>query len=567
MLEFEIENKKANASVSLIRRDKEVSEYLFQCDAGKGEIRITTKVPCIGCFSVWNQTVDFDRQLRPEWYGSLCTSSVLRGIPLQQLIGQDDTNAVTIAVSDVKNRIEIKTGIHEEDACVACKLLFKLPDRKGTYRAVIRIDQRRIPFYDVISDIANWWEENYPSVLVPESARKPMYSSWYAFHQMLSPEEILSECREAKKLGMETLILDDGWQTEDMQRGYAYCGDWKPVFSKVGNMKELVSGVHETGMKIMLWYNIAFMGENAARVSDFEGMYMGPKKKRCYTFDPRYQRVRAYLVSLFENAVREWDLDGVKIDFVDSFYRSENDCIRPEMDIPILEDAVETLLKTIHNRLHRIKPDILIEFRQNYMGPAMKSCANIFRVADCPNDALRNRIGVINLRLTGGKSAIHSDMLMWNPQETAELAAKQIINILYSVPQISVKIGELSKEHYQMLKFYLEFWNAHRGLLLDAKIEPESAQANYSSVSSRTDNEEMIVCYSKNDVCLKGKKKYYVVNGTGRQTFYLESDCEMNCQVFDCMGNAANEWKLQKGIYSIKIPVSGIAVFISEGKL
>ena len=25
---------------------------------------------------------------------------------------------------------------------------------------------------------------------------------------------------------MESIIVDDGWQTDDNNRGYAYCGDW-----------------------------------------------------------------------------------------------------------------------------------------------------------------------------------------------------------------------------------------------------------------------------------------------------------------------------------------------------
>lgn len=559
MLAFTIENNMANASLTLLSQADDICEYLLQSEANGEDIRVMAYVPCIECFSVWNQTIDFDRQLRPEWNGSLCISSVLKGIPLNQLISQDDSNVLTVAVSDVKNRVEIKTGIHEENSTVAMKLLFRIPQKEGRYEAIIRIDRRRIPFYDVIYSIADWWEEKYPSAAIPEAARLPMYSSWYSFHQMLSTEELLKECWKAKRLGMETLILDDGWQTEDVQRGYAYCGDWKPAFSKVGNMKELVSGVHAIGMKVMLWYNIAFMGESADKVSDFQGMYMGPAIRSRYTFDPRYKKVRNYLASLFEDAVRDWDLDGVKIDFVDSFIRRDEDAIDREMDIPVLEEAVEELLKNIYERLRRIKPDILIEFRQNYTGPAMKRCANIFRVADCPNDALRNRMGVINLRLTSGKCAVHSDMLMWNQNEKVENAAKQIINILFSVPQISVRLDSLNKDHYQMLQFYISFWREHRDLLLDARMIPQDPEANYSAVSSETSEEEMIVCYSKNDVLLKGKKRYWLVNGTGTEKFYIELERGTECQVFDCMGNLVNTRKPDQGVLTLEIPVSGIA--------
>ncbi|MFP4199622.1 MAG: hypothetical protein ACLFSO_08540 [Halanaerobium sp.] len=43
----------------------------------------------------------------------------------------------------------------------------------------------------------------------------------------LKPEmfKIEKEAEQAKKFGCEAVIVDDGWQTEDSSRGYAYCGD------------------------------------------------------------------------------------------------------------------------------------------------------------------------------------------------------------------------------------------------------------------------------------------------------------------------------------------------------
>ena len=38
-----------------------------------------------------------------------------------------------------------------------------------------------------------------------------------------------------------------------------------------------------------------------------------------FSLDPRYKKVREYLSNLYESAVKEWDLDGLKLDFIDSF--------------------------------------------------------------------------------------------------------------------------------------------------------------------------------------------------------------------------------------------------------
>jgi alpha-galactosidase len=83
---------------------------------------------------------------------------------------------------------------------------------------------------------------------------------------------------------------------------------------------------------------------------------------------------------------------------------------------------------------------------------------------------MRNRHNIINLRYTSGKSAVHSDMVMWNKDDEVESAALQLVSIIYGVPQISVRIAELSEEHKQMLSYYLSFWREHRDVLMDGKL-------------------------------------------------------------------------------------------------
>ena len=563
MFKFDILSNAADAALDILKIQDGIYEYKFSCKANGDEITVITHKDCINCFTVWNHSIDFDRQLRPEWFSSKCYSSILKGAPCQCLIGQDGNNVLTISASDCKNRMEIKTGIHEEESTVTCKVVFYVPKKDGeTYETLLRFDTRNIPYYECIYSVSDWWTSlGYTRAYVPNAAKMPMYSSWYSFHQMLSHDAIIEQCILAKELGMDTIILDDGWQTEDVARGYAYCGDWECAFSKVGNMRELTDKIHAMGMKILIWYNIAFMGEHAKNCQELEGMYMGGKVRGRYTLDPRYPKVREYLIELFKKAVSDWNLDGLKIDFVDSFIRSEDDIITDGMDYPVLEDAVDELLGSVKRSLTEINPEIMIEFRQNYMGPAMRKHANIFRVADCPNDSLRNRLGAVNLRLTSGGYAVHSDMLMWNYSESAHIAAKQIINILFSVPQISVRIENLSESHYKMLKFYLSLWIKYQDLFINQKMIPLSPETNYSKVYSENNDTKMCVCYSDNTISIGDKEKTILVNGTSQTTFF--TDCTKKCiyTVYSCTGDVVYKGKLKKGVSKIHVPVSAVVEF------
>ncbi len=76
-------------------------------------------------------------------------------------------------------------------------------------------------------------------------------------------------------------------------------------------------------------------------------------------------------------------------------------------------------MKDCMARLKSHKADIMLEFRQTYNGPRMRSFGNIFRAVDCPFDDAENHVRVTDLRLIAGESAVHSDMLMWDREDTA----------------------------------------------------------------------------------------------------------------------------------------------------
>ena len=47
-----------------------------------------------------------------------------------------------------------------------------------------------------------------------------------------------------------------------------------------------------------------------------------------------------------------------------------------------------------------------------------------------------NRIRIADIRMLAGNTAVHSDMITWHHDETLEIAALQLVNTLFGVPQI-----------------------------------------------------------------------------------------------------------------------------------
>ena len=211
-------------------------------------------------------------------------------------------------------------------------------------------------------------------------------------------------------------------------------------------------------------------------------------------------------------------------------------------------------------RLRKIKKDILIEFRQPYIGPSIRKYGNMFRVTDCPGDSVTNRVGSVNLRLTSGATAVHSDMLEWHMETSAEDAARQLLAVLFAVPQISVKLENLPETHRKMLKFYLDFMIRHRETLLKGKFVPLAPEARYPQIRAEKDGETVIAVYGKNQIVeLPEAGCCCLFNATAEPALYVNSVSGFRGRAFDVCGESAGEEKtFAGGLLKLPVPVSGM---------
>jgi alpha-galactosidase len=531
--------------------------------------RLSWSHPLVSVHGYWHSGAGYDKGLQVDWVKGVY-SKATSGAPVGCLYDLDGRNRLTFALSDALNPVTFHAGVHEESGEARCWVrLFDEPLAPfGVYDATLRLDTRDLPYYETLSDVSRWWAglPGYEPAGVPESARLPMYSTWYSFHQELEPGRVEEQCRLAKELGCEAVIMDDGWQTTSNERGSAYTGDWEPAPEKVPDMREHVDRVHALGMKFLLWYSVPFIGRHSKAWERFSGMLLEEiERLGAGVLDPRFPEVREFLIETYESALREWDLDGFKLDFVDSFGPShETSGGRDHDGVP---EAVDRLLEDTIERLRRIKPDVMVEFRQSYIGPLMRKYGNMFRAMDCPNDAVENRMHTLDIRLLAGDTATHSDMLMWHAGDPVQSAALQLVNVLFSVPQISVLLDRIPPEHVEMLRFWLGFWRDHRDVLLDGTLEPIHPEAIYPIVLARTESKLAAVAYANAVIPLEGEipSTLLVVNGTLKEgvVLYLVDDAgARRIEVRDCRGRVTgtDSIELETGLHRIDIPPAGVAV-------
>lgn len=534
-------------------------------------IKLSWTHPVIDVQGVWHPNGYRNRGLAPDWFSGY-RSNAASSAPVVCLFGGDSRSRLTFAFSDTLNPVVCKAGVHEETAEFYCSVsLFEEPGAPlDRYEATLRVDRRELAYFDSLDGVRRWWS-GLPGLApapVPAAAREPMYSTWYSLHQYLSPEEIEAQCRLAAELGCGAVIADDGWQTANNERGYAYCGDWEACADKMPDMAAHVERVHALGMKYMLWYSVPYVGRHSRAWERFRGRMLYTLEERGWgVVDPRFPEVREYLIGIYTSAQRVWKLDGFKLDFIDSFNPPAGTGLEfgGGRDYDAVPEAVDRLMSDIIARLSAADPGILIEFRQAYVGPGMRKYGNMLRAADCPNDAVENRVRTLDIRLLCGETAAHADMLMWHPDEPAASAALQLINVLFSVPQISLRLDRLPPAHQEMVAYWLAFWRSHRDALLDGRLEPYHPELLYPYVLAGDATKLIAAVYQPRTIVPLRRElpdMVVLVNGTREDGIYMElaeDKGEWEAHIRDCRGRtvACSTVRLQTGVHPLPVPPAG----------
>lgn len=517
---------------------------------------------------VWTPLGSETTEVLPDWRRRSASSAIASGLPLLVGFGAKGENRFAMALSDVKCPCSLSCGVTEEngEASVSLKLFTSLVSPLDRYEVILRLDERPLSFARAVQSVRVWWEKDigWHPCPVPDASRRPVYSTWYNFHHAMAPGEMLEELKIAKPLGCDTIMIDGGWYHESTQRGASDSGDWIPAPGKVGEGRSFTDACHALGVKVVYWFGVPFVGKNAGNHDRFIGKYLYDTDGviGASILDPRFADVREFIIGECMKVVKNQGLDGVKFDFVDLFRLEPTSPKNYEdMDIPILEDAVDALMSALYRMLTEIDPEMIIEFRQSYIGPAIRAFGNILRVGDCPYSGRTNARCVCDLRLTSGQTAVHTDMSMWEKGTSVTDAARQLWMGVFAVPQISVMLRKLPEDHLTVVRRFLSYWMENRELLLDGDFECAAPLGTYAWMASSTEKREVRLLITERTV-IPSRDVLDIVNVTGDDRLYLDLTEEadpVQAAVTDCFGEVILRETLQGGmLHRLTVPDASV---------
>ena len=541
-----------------------------------GTLALSWKLPSVDFHYKWNSRCYQNRALDAGvGTQNFIQSRANAGMPVYSLYNLDGVNACTWALSDAVHDTETG-GSYRHGKVYECRAVI-YGARIGAvayYEVTLRFDFRRIPYYAALRDVSAWWAKmpQYRPCIAPPAARMPLLSSWYSYNLHVDPDDLEAQCSLAKELGMDTVILDDGWQTDQRDFGYQNNGDWEVSKAKFPDFGAHVRRVQGLGVKYMVWFSVPFVGVESKAYRRFRDMAMLMPAKagaRWFCLDMRYPQTRAYLADIYESFVRQYGIDGLKMDFIGSIglARDGVDASDDRRDCVSIGEGVCRLLDDVTARLKAINPEILIEFRQVYTGPAMRKYATMFRAVDCPNSIGDNRVRTLDVRLLCGETPVHADPITWHDDEPVHSAAMQIIHALFSVPQISRKVTELTEPHRRMLKQQLAFCREHRDVLQEGELRPLYPHRLYPLVMAKTEAKLLAAFYSGLPLRLDEEipEQLILVNGSYGSELLIdlvEPLGPVRIKVTDCMGEtlAEREMDLGRGLCRLAVPPAAHAV-------
>ena len=497
-------------------------------------------------------------------------SSYACQMPLYAFLDANDGCVLTLAASESKDRVLFRGGTEEGPNSILATFTFNASDAEtpaDAWEVTVRCDARRLAADRAIPAAAAWMRRADPSpdYPVPDAAFEPVYQTWCAYHREITDAIVEREADEALKLGLGTVLIDDGWQAPRVN-GHFF-GEGLPVPRYTDDFAAHVRRLHEKGLKVALWFPMTIFTDDCSIADSFRPQTLYRTSWGPYVWDPRFAERRDYILASLERAVRDWKVDGLKLDFLDTWSQGYSDSwklapLAGELggrDITDLSDGAKAVVEGLRSRLTAINPALTIEFRQMYYGAGIiKGCTQM-RVRDCPGSTREMRYGIANLRLTCGPNAVHSDPIQWGPGETDEQVADSILASIFGIGQYSVRLTGDTPSHRKLLAHWVAFENEHRTALYRGDFRVQGLSYDAPVLVGEDKSERIIGAYVPGFVadCGAPDRRIILLNGTGGETLTVRFGAPCAGRILDLFGRETGRIDIPQGVSSVRIPRAG----------
>ena len=423
-----------------------------------GEARVVVRidVPACDVQEMWMPAWKAPRQERKWRTGEV--SAPQCDMPYVGYFNAAGRNSFSIGAASLEWDTEIVSKLNQEKGAWEVAVTVAAGPGGALRPFAVTLDRRTVGWTEALAD----WRDSLGLAkgTYPEAAWKPVYCSWYAVHAAVTQDWTERTAALAADLGFRTFILDDGWSYDEAKRvnpetletWYRDTGRWD-VFSKrkFPDFRAHRERMRALGLNYLVWVAPYFVGTRSeAFVRGGFGERGLEPSEGAVLADPTDRKFLDSVDGQLVRLLKECDLDGLKIDFLDA--------VLPSVEKP-RGSASLAYMRELMAKLRAVKPNGLFEFRQNYATPLTAPLATQFRAGDVPFEWLSNLMRIAQIRLAmGDKVPIHADPIFWSDAETDDNVARHFLAAMAGVPMLSIDLERLTQERRETVRRYLRLY-------------------------------------------------------------------------------------------------------------
>ena len=304
-----------------------------------------------------------------------------------------------------------------------------------------------------------------------KNAERPIViNNWEAMMFNFNKQKIVALADKAKKLGVEMLVLDDGWfgaRNDD----HAGLGDWVVNTKKLpGGLKSLANAINRRGMKFGLWFEPECVNQDSDLYRAHPDWAIAvPSRtpslgRNQMVLDLTRKEVREYIVQSVHSILSSANIEYVKWDY----NRHISDMYSASLDNmgEFYHKYILGLYEVLDKIFHQLHPNILFESCSsggNRFDLGMLCYSPQIWTSDDtdPIERLDIQGGLFNFYPTSTVSAHvsmapHAQTLRATPLSTRFNVAS------FGVLGYELDFAEFTPDELKQVKAQIEFYKAHR---------------------------------------------------------------------------------------------------------
>ena len=215
---------------------------------------------------------------------------------------------------DQYNQLRIQTGINEED--------FNWELQKNEY---FQTPQALLVFTDegfngLSSEYHSFIKNHIIHPIWRNKKRPLLINSWEMSYFDVSEDIIIKLIDDAKNLGFEAVVLDDGWYGK-RNNSKSSLGDWNVDKTKFPNgIKYLVEYAKQNNMKFGIWFEPEMVSPNTELIKKHPEWTMRSENyeptlgRNQYFLDLTNNNVQKFIIDTISNAIEDYGIEYIKWD-------------------------------------------------------------------------------------------------------------------------------------------------------------------------------------------------------------------------------------------------------------